>query len=60
MKKTLKKLKKTIIDQTYRTKMMNYLSKHISAGTCELLLLGSEELEALSSFFTFNKSHIAR
>ena len=60
MKYSSIKLKKTIVDQTYRMKIINYLSHHISAGTCELLLLGSEDPEVLASFSPFDRSHVTR
>jgi len=41
-------------------RIINYLSHHISAGTCELLLLGSKDPEVLASFSPFDRSHVTR
>lgn len=42
------------------TKIINYLSHHISTGTCELLLLGSEDPKVLASFIPFDRSHVTK
>ena len=60
MKHASIKLQKTFVDQTYRMKIINYLSHHISADTCEFLLFGSKDTGVLASFSPSDRSHVIR
>ena len=53
-----KKLKETIQNQTNRVTIIRYLSKYITTNTCKNLLLGSEDLEVLKIFSSFDKQRV--
>ena len=53
-----KKLKETMQSETYRVNIILYLSGYSITNTCEKLLLGSEDLEVLLTFSSFDKQHV--
>ena len=45
-------------NETYLLTIIWYLSKHITTNTCKKLLLGSEDLEVLKTFSSFDKQRV--
>ena len=45
-------------DQTYCTQIITYLSNFICLDTCYKLLLGSDDVEVVSTFSVHAKSHV--
>ena len=58
IKRSAKKMKETMESQTYRIYLVEYLSIFISTGTCEKLLLGSEDDKALLIFSSYDRAHV--
>lgn len=53
-----KKMKQTMIDNSYRVGLIKRLSAYISTDTCYKLLLGSEDPEIEASFSLFDRRHV--
>ena len=60
VRRSAKKMRQTMKDQTYRLQMIKYLSTYIQSDSCYKLLLGSEDSEIALSFSPYEKQHVYR
>lgn len=58
MRRSAKKRKQTMKDQSYRRYVINYLSQFIASDTCGRLLLGLKDQEITSSFTIYEKKQV--
>ena len=58
IRRAARKIKDTLTNQTYRLRIIQYLSKFIQNDQCELLIRGSEHEEILASFSTYDVKNV--
>ena len=58
IRRAAKNIKDTLTNQTYRLRIIKYLSKFIQNDQCELLIRGSEHEEILASFSTYDVKNV--
>ena len=58
VRRSVKRIKQSMKDQTYRTQIISCLSNFISLDTCYKPLLGSDDVEIVSTFSIYDKNHV--